>query len=131
MLMIAHPLQHQIRSVLTEANRAAQELSAYIDDQVKGKDLVELWELEINFLTNHVRYHHPPTSVFISAVRAHNLGSLESLPNSIYDFRSYGPDYVVNGPFAKLVGIYPEHLLQESGNLLFIVGDYDLGRLGE
>lgn len=130
-LMVVHPLQHQIRMMSNTTDRSPQEFATYLDTHVCGEALVESWEWEIDFLTVHNNYHHPPLETLVSADLFYNFGTSYAPPATVYDFRAYRPEYVINGPFAKLTGIYPEDLLEENATLVVSIGEYDLWRMKE
>jgi hypothetical protein len=112
-------------------DRSPQEFATYLDTHLCREALVESWEWEIDFLTAHNNYHHPPLEVLVSADRFYNFGTSYPPPATVYDFRAYHPEYVINGPFAKLTGIYPEDLLEENATLVVSIGEYDLWRMKE
>jgi hypothetical protein len=97
------PLGMTLRDLAVASDDHAGDMAAYLDANVAPSALVETWEPEMGFLTDH-RYHYPPPALLMTAVSARpGCG-----PADLYDFRSGGaPDYVLEGPFARLVGLYP------------------------
>jgi hypothetical protein len=87
---------------------------------------VATWEPEMTFLTDH-SYHVPPQRLLAVAV-AHVWAGGPS-PASRYDFMNGGaPDYVLVGPFARGVGIYPEERLRADFEFVASTGPYSLYR---
>jgi hypothetical protein len=86
----------------------AKEMALQIDQMVEPNALVETWEPQMGFLTDH-RYHYPPQLLLNRAVRQVWLG--ETPVSELYDFRELQPDYVLVGEFGRWVGIYPEERL--------------------
>jgi 4-amino-4-deoxy-L-arabinose transferase-like glycosyltransferase len=118
------PLALDLRDVLApppdNAARMAQQLNALVPPTA----LIETWEPEMGFLTDH-RYHYPPQALLIRAV-SHVWNGAPS-PSAAYDLRQQGPpDYVLEGAFARWVALYPPSRLRDGYTLKTTVGDYAL-----
>jgi 4-amino-4-deoxy-L-arabinose transferase-like glycosyltransferase len=88
--------------------------------------LVETWEPQMGFLTDH-RYHYPPQLLLNRTVRQVWLG--ETPVSELYDFTELDPEYVLIGEFARWVDVYPVERLQSSGyELVETLGQFDLYR---
>lgn len=86
--------------------------------------LVETWEPQMGFLTDH-RYHYPPQLLLNRTVRQVWLG--ETPVSDLYDFTELSPAYVLIGEFARWVDVYPVERLQASGyELVETLGQFDL-----
>jgi len=73
--------------------------------------VIETFEPEMGFLTDH-RYHFAPTVILQHAVRHVWLGGPP--PSEGYDFvQREHPDYVLVGPFARWIDLYPAEMLAE------------------
>jgi 4-amino-4-deoxy-L-arabinose transferase-like glycosyltransferase len=104
LVTIALPVAMTLRDMARAPNDQARIMAAYLDAHVAKETLIETWEPEMGFFTSH-RYHYPPAKLLMTAVSASATGKS---PSTIYDFRAGGlPDYVLEGPFARLVGLYP------------------------
>src|SRR4029077_8913204 len=103
------PLAMTFREMAVAPSDQARVMASYLDAHVKPDALIETWEPEMGFFTNH-RYHYPPAKLLMTAVSAPSGGKT---PAAVYDFRAGGlPDYVLEGPFARLVGLYPPARLE-------------------
>lgn len=88
--------------------------------------LVETWEPQMGFLTDH-RYHYPPQLLLNRTVRQVWMG--ETPVSELYDFTELAPEYVLIGEFARWVDVYPVEQLQASGyELVETLGQYELYR---
>jgi 4-amino-4-deoxy-L-arabinose transferase-like glycosyltransferase len=120
--VVSLPLAQRSASIVRPPESFWRAAAAYLEAHVPHDALVETWEPELGFLTNH-RYHYPPSALLIDAV-AHRFGGGPS-PGDVYDFTSNGlPDYVINGEFGTWVGVYPEVRLREAYDLLVAIGPY-------
>jgi len=110
-------------AMLKGKDTTARRFADYIAAHVAPDALIESWEWEIDFFTDHT-YHHPPTSVLDLMVM--HVFSDESYSFDMYDLEQYHPDYVINGPFSKWTGLYSPGYLREECTLVVSVGAYDL-----
>ncbi|HHY54411.1 MAG TPA: hypothetical protein GYA08_03135 [Chloroflexi bacterium] len=86
--------------------------------------LVETWEPQMGFLTDH-RYHYPPQLLLNRTVRQKWLG--ETTVADLYDFTELHPEYVLVGEFSRWVEVYPPERLQAAGyELVETLGQYEL-----
>lgn len=86
--------------------------------------LVETWEPQMGFLTDH-RYHYPPQLLLNRTVRQKWLG--ETGVADLYDFTGLNPEYVLIGEFSRWVEVYPVERLQAAGyELVESLGQYEL-----
>lgn len=123
-LVLVHPFQNEIRLVLTSADRSPQVVANYLDTHVPRTAIIETWEPELGFLTDH-RYHYPPSGWLDRAVRAKWFRADDLLVG--YDpVREAHPSYLVVGPFGKYTGIYKATISSYSGWIVASIGDYDI-----
>jgi hypothetical protein len=87
--------------------------------------VVETWEPEMGFLTDHI-YHYPPSGLLNAAV-GHIWQDAES-PSARYfpQLQVTAPLYVLEGEFARWVDIYPNTWLATHYRLIEEVGAYRL-----
>lgn len=103
-----------------DSAQMAQVMNATVPRDV----LVETWEPQMGFLTDH-RYHYPPQLLLNRTVRQKWLG--ETGVANLYDFAGLNPEYVLVGEFSRWVGVYPVERLQAAGyELVESLGQYEL-----
>jgi 4-amino-4-deoxy-L-arabinose transferase-like glycosyltransferase len=105
----------------------AQQLAAYLNQHVDRNAVIETWESELGFLTDH-RYHYPPPELLDKAVRRKWLNSNLPPLSEIYQPEKLQPDYLINGSFAAWSELYPPALLTERYQLVANFGTYSLYR---
>lgn len=82
-------------------------MAQYLDTQPEPDATIEVWDWEIAFLSQQA-FHHPPFAVTKAMIRREQLGiPPEGEP---YSLGSYQPDYIVNGPYSKRLGLYTEYM---------------------
>jgi len=118
------PLAKTVTEIAFTGPNSAQEMSKYISENVPMSSLVETWEPEMGFLTDHI-YHYPPHSLLAVAIEQ-TYSEGEPVQN-FYDFvQTDTPDYLLIGAFAKRTDIYPLEELLGEYELVATFGDYDL-----
>lgn len=120
---IAIPLASTAVRVLSAHDRSPHEFAQYINEHVPQDALIESWQWEIDFLTNRT-YHHPSQETLRVLQNHIYLGG----PYPTYDVQVQEVNYVIDGPYSKLVGIYSS-FVQEHGTLLTSIGEYDLYKI--
>jgi hypothetical protein len=122
-------LVEQLRTVAATPDSSPQRMAAYLNATVPLTDIVEGWEPELGFLTDHP-YHYPSSGWLDRAVRARWLGGA---PGSLeYDpLAEAKASYLVVGKFGKYAGVYESFLKRERPELVTSIGEYDLYRLEE
>lgn len=123
LVMALYPLTSQIQAILFQADRTPQEFAAYLEAHVSKDAVIETWESELGFLTDH-KYHYPPARMVDAMSRHLALGTPS--PASTYDFLAADPAYLVVGEFGKWTGLYPTDFLRHHCTLLISIGSYDL-----
>ncbi len=125
-ILVALSLGNQLRTTFAAPNDAPQRMAAYLKESLPASTVIEAWEPELGFLTDH-RYHFPAPAYLDIAVRHEWLGG-GSLTG--YDPQSGGAAYLVVGPFARYTGIYDEQTIAARGVRVAVIGDYTLYQLG-
>jgi hypothetical protein len=126
-LTIGFSLQSVASTVAAPPDRGPQLMAAYIDSHVPRSDVIETWEPELGFLSNH-SFHYPPSGWLDRAVRAKWLGATDLL-NGYDPGVEAKPAFLVVGPFGKFTGMYQQILANLHTPPVVSVGDYDLYRL--
>lgn len=121
-LMVLYPLQQVVQSIVAEPDRTPQEFARLLEARVPQDAVVETWEPELGFLTNH-RYHYPPISLLDQAVRQIWLNKTAAIT---YDSYAADAEYLVLGRFGKWTGVYASLLAGGGFSLVGSVGEYDL-----
>ncbi|MBI3360963.1 MAG: hypothetical protein HY023_07620, partial [Chloroflexi bacterium] len=99
-------------------------MARYLEKEIPKTSVIETWEPEIVFLTDHA-YHFPSESLLHRAVVYVALQGPS--PSQFYDFlQPSPPDYVLSGPFDRLVHLYSPDILARSYRRVASVGGYDL-----
>jgi 4-amino-4-deoxy-L-arabinose transferase-like glycosyltransferase len=115
----------QLHTDIARVDDAPQRMAAYLNQSLPPSTIIETWEPELGFLTDH-RYHYPPPSFLDIAVRHQWLGGAALTG---YDPRAYGATYLIIGPFARYTGLYDDASLAGRAERVAVVGDYTLYRL--
>jgi hypothetical protein len=122
--MITLPLAQTVWQIVSPAANGPVAMAAYLDERVSREALIETWEPEMGFLTDH-NYHFPPPLLLNNAVGYIWLGG--EPPAEQYDFvQTEMPDYVLVGEFARWVEIYPTDMLKSRYELVDALGGYEL-----
>ncbi len=111
LVMVSRPLSYTMRQIIAPPPNVPVAMAAFLDQHVPRDALIETFEPEMGFLTDH-RYHFAPTVILQHAVRHVWLGGPP--PSEGYDFvQREHPDYVLVGPFARWIDLYPAEMLAE------------------
>lgn len=102
----------------------ARQMADYLKANVPQDAVIETWDPEMGFLTDH-KYHYPPNALLALAVDQVYYGG-EPVQGH-YDFvQTEKPGYVLLGEFSKWTEIYPDDLIQSNYQLVQSFGEYDL-----
>jgi len=124
--IILIPLAKTILEIAAPGPAYAQQMSAFLMENVPMDALIETWDPEMGFLTDH-NYHYPPNALLAVAVDQVYYGG-ESVRDH-YDFvQTENPEYLLAGEFSKWTGIYPLDELSGEYDLVASFGYYDLYR---
>ena len=81
--MILIPMVQIVVEIVRPPENTPLEIAKYLDDNVPLDALVETWEPELGFLTNH-NYHYPPQILLNTAVQY--IWTQGQPPAEQYDF---------------------------------------------
>lgn len=136
--LIVIPLSKTMLDIAAPPPPYAMQMAAYLNENVPLDAVIETWEPEMGFLTDH-NYHYPPNALLALAVDQVYYGG--DLVREHYDFiQTEQPEYLLAGEFSKWTEIYPleehekyeEHEEHEEFSaqyeLIAVFGDYDLYR---
>jgi len=122
--MVAIPLAQTTASVVKPKFNSPQAMADYMNAHVPLDKLVETWEPEMGFLTDH-NYHFPPQLLLNTAVGYIWTGGKS--PAEEYHFiQTEAPEYVLVGEFSIYANAYPWELLHSDYQLLTTIGAYEL-----
>ncbi|MEZ4638897.1 MAG: hypothetical protein R2856_28715 [Caldilineaceae bacterium] len=122
--MIVLPLAQSALNTLRPGENTPLAMARFMDAEVPEDALVETWEPEMGFLTDH-KYHYPPAGLLNTAVGYIWLDGPP--PADSYDFvQTEMPEYVLVGEFARWVDLYPADTLAESYVSVTQIGAYEL-----
>lgn len=125
--MIVVPLGQTTLKVAKPRTNTPQEMANFMESNVALDSLVETWEPEMGFLTDH-NYHYPPQILLNSATASIWTGG--DPVSDKYDFvQTQSPDYVLIGEFARWVNIYPLDTILSQYEQVTTIGAYELYRL--
>lgn len=124
-IMIAVPLARAALPVVRPPFDAPAAMAVYLDAQVPKDALIETWEPEMGFLTNH-HYHFPPQTYLYRSVSFIWAGGPP--PSDGYTFvQDEKPAYILAGQFSKYVKFYPDSWLSDY-HVETEIGPYTLYR---
>jgi 4-amino-4-deoxy-L-arabinose transferase-like glycosyltransferase len=122
--MFVVPLGETVWEILSPGFNAPEAMAAYLDEHISQDVLIETWEPEMGFLTDH-NYHFPPPMLLLAAVEQIHLDGPSIA--EVYQFvQSELPEYVLLGYFGRLVEVYPADLLATRYRLVTSIGEYEL-----
>ncbi|MDX1377889.1 MAG: glycosyltransferase family 39 protein [Anaerolineales bacterium] len=102
----------------------ARQMSAYLNENVPQETVIETWEPEMGFFTDH-NYHYPPNALLAVAVnQVYYFG--EPVKNHYSFVQTEHPEYLLVGEFSKWTEIYPLEELVGEYDLVQTFGEYDL-----
>ena len=127
--IIMIPLAKTVLEIAAPGPAYAQQMSAYLDANVAQDAVIETWDPEMGFLTDH-NYHYPPNALLAVAV---DQVYYDGEPvQDRYDFvQTEHPDYLLAGEFSKWTEIYPLGELIGEYELVQTFGNYDLYERGK
>ena len=128
--IIIIPMAKNVLEIAAPGPAYAEQMSAYLDENVPQPAIIETWDPEMGFLTDH-NYHYPQNALLAIAVDQVYYGG-EPVQGH-YDFvQTEKPEYLLIGEFSKWTEIYSPEYVQENYKLMQSFGDYDLyQRIGQ
>jgi hypothetical protein len=123
-LIVIPSLALTVMPILRPPTNAPAAMANYLRREVPQTAIIETWEPELGFLTDH-QYHYPPTGMLNLAVRY--IWSGGAPPRLKYEPLSTDhPPYVLVGEFARWVELYSQDLLERDYQRVITIGGYDL-----
>jgi hypothetical protein len=124
--IIMIPMAKTVLDIALPGPAYAQQMSAYLNENVSLDAVIETWDPEMGFLTDH-NYHYPPNALL--AVAVDQVYYYGEPVQAHYDFvQIEQPEYLLVGEFSKWTQIYPLEELMGEYELVQTLGDYDLYR---
>ncbi len=123
-MIILVPMAINLAEILFPGADTSGDMSAYLNENVPMNSLIETWEPEMGFLTDH-NYHYPHNHLLAHAIDQvyYSRGYVKDL----YDYvQTETPEYLLVGDFAKRVEMYPMDEFEELYQLVYSAGNYDL-----
>jgi hypothetical protein len=118
------PLGETMWEILAPGTNAPDAMASYLNEHVLKDALIETWEPEMGFLTDH-NYHFPPALLLLDAVKQVNLNGPPVA--QLYHFAPTElPRYVLLGDFGRWVELYPNDFLAARYTLVTQIGGYEL-----
>jgi len=126
-LMVGLMLIKDVSEIIFPPQNTPALMAAYMNQAIPKDVIVETWEPEMGFLTDH-KYHFPPQILLDSAVGYIWRGG--AAPSIAYDFiETTKPEYVLIGQFGRYSGIYNIDQILGNYQLVKDVGYYSLYQL--
>ena len=123
-LIVIAPLGKTVLDITFPGPNEAQAMAAYLNENVPKNVIIETWEPEMGFLTDH-NYHYPPNPLLAVAIK--QVYSNGEPVQQYYDYvQTDHPDYLLVGVFSKWVNMYPLDQLSSQYELVASVYNYDL-----
>jgi hypothetical protein len=124
---IVLPLGLTVYDVVRPPFNAPQAVATYLNENVPQDTLIETWEPELGFLTDHT-YHFPPQLLLYKAIAYIWLEDAPP-PSDDYNFvQTEMPPYVLIGTFGRFVELYSPDTLA-GYELVTTIGEYELYQL--
>jgi 4-amino-4-deoxy-L-arabinose transferase-like glycosyltransferase len=125
-LIFSLPMVKNVMEIYQGGSDAVEQMAAYLDENIPQNAVIETWDPEIGFFTDH-NFHYPPNALLAEAVE--QVYSNGEPVNGHYTFvQEEKPEYILNGEFSKWVDIYPVEQLNDQYEWVIKIGDYDLYR---
>ena len=122
--LLVVPFAQNLKDIVLPPDNAPAEMAAYMNQHVDLKAVVETWEPEMGFLSDH-NYHFPPPGLLYTANSFIWLGKVS--PATKYDYVQKNlPDYVLTGAFSNWVQLYPADFLASHYREETAIGGYVL-----
>jgi hypothetical protein len=98
------------------------EVTAYLDERIDRNAIIETYESELLFLSDH-RFHFPPDQVHVELVRRKTIDPHHPVG---YDPLTADPDYLIVGGFDREWGLYDQVLASGAFRLVQSFSQYSL-----
>ena len=126
-VMIVAPLAQVSIKVIFPPFNAPMAMASYMNEHVPEDVIVETWEPEMGFLTDH-DYHYPPQLLLDTAIGY--IWRNGPPPADKYNYLTTDkPGYVLVGEFSRWVNLYSTDILQKKYDEVKQIGSFTLYRL--
>ena len=122
-MLLLSGLVPMAKQIVQSPDSGLQELAQYLNTHIPTDVVIESWEWEVDFLTDHP-YNHPSYEV-MNVVTEHLWYGIPYY-SDVYDPWVFHPAYLIVGPFARWTGIYSHHIVEPRCTLVKSIGEYDL-----
>lgn len=123
-IIVMTPMAKNVLEILDPGPNSAMEMRAFLNANVPQDTVIETWEPEMGFFTDH-NYHYPPNDLLAIAV-----SQVYSNGERVQDHYDYieieRPPYLLIGEFSKWVDLYPMDQVNDQYELVISVDQYDL-----
>lgn len=123
-IIVLVPMAKNVYEIISPGPDAAKELSQYLNENIPQDAIIETWEPEMGFFTDH-NYHYPPNALLALAVNQIYAGG-KPVQGSYSFVQTEKPEYLLVGEFSKWVDLYPLDQLSDQYELILSIYDYDL-----
>ena len=125
-VLVLVPFVQTTHDIVSSPFDAPAAMAQYLNAHVPKSAVIETWEPEMGFLTDH-NYHFPPASLLPKAVAYIWLHAPP--PAQYYNvLQAEAPKYVLVGQFGRWVQLYAPEILQTQYRLETRIGVYELYR---
>jgi hypothetical protein len=123
-MIVLIPMVKTVKDIVLPPANTPVMVAEYLDTNISEDALIETWDPELGFLTNH-NYHFPPTILLTKAI---DHIYFDGPPVSVFydDYITHPPDYFVVGEFSAWVEIYDWDFLYSNYESLVRIGDYEI-----
>lgn len=126
-VIITLPMGLLLKDILLPAYNSPKAVAQYLDDNISHQKLIETFEPELGFLTDH-NYHFPPQIYLLEAVKYIWTGG--EPPSQNYHFvETERPDYIIIGEFGRWVNMYPQEKLEGIYKKLIVIDKFEIFEL--
>lgn len=128
-IMIGAPLAKTVQQIIRPDFNAPAAMADYLNQHIPTDAIIETWEPEMGFLTDH-NYHFPPPGLLNQAVGYVWLDAPS--PGAAYTYvETQSPEYVLVGAFSGWVDMYSPQTLTDKYELVTEIDEYHLYALKE
>jgi hypothetical protein len=127
--IISIPTVKNTFEIATASRTPSVVMATYLNENVPQNAIIETWDTEMGFLTNH-RYHFPPNNLLALAVQQVYSGG-EPVHIHYNYVQTNKPEYILVGEFSGWVNMYPVELLSDTYQLITEIDNFYLYKLIE
>ena len=123
-LIVALPMAKNVLEIARGGTRSAEQMAAYLNENIPQNAVIETWDPEMGFFTDH-NFHYPPNALLAVAVEQIYAGG-EPVKGHYTFVQDEKPEYILAGEFSKWVDVYPVDELWGKYEWVITIGDYEL-----